>query len=139
MPANLNLLTTKAECDEALDSLAKERGAYAHRDTNDAYTDEVAADRASTTATRLAKALDDVARYTTDVARPGLTPVELRTARRALIAATSRRDNLQLSSEASTGPTAFLAEVDDDQVDTQLTTLDQTIQRVRTHKDTLTN
>ncbi|MBF9221060.1 hypothetical protein [Hymenobacter ruricola] len=137
--ANLNLLTTKAECDQALIGLTKERGAYAHRDSNDAYADGVATDRATTVAAQLAKATADVARYTTDVARPGLTPVELRTAKRALINATSRRDNLQLSSEATTGPTAFLAEVDDDQVDGQLAVLDKAIQDVTAHKDTLSS
>ena len=137
MAANTDLLTTKAECDTALDSLTKEKAAYQHRDGNQAYADGVADDRATTVAVRLAKALDDVARYTADVARTGLTPVEIRTAKRALIAATSRRDNLQLSSEATTGPTAFLAEVDADQVDAQIAALDVAIQAVQARKAAL--
>jgi hypothetical protein len=137
MAANVNLLTTKAECDQALESLTKEKAAYLHRDYNQTYADGVADDRASTVATRLAKATADVTHYTTEVARTGLTPVELRAAKRALIAATSRRDNLELSSEATTGHLAFLAEVDDDQVDAQIATLENAIQVVTAHKGTL--
>lgn len=137
MAANLSLLKTKAECDVVVTSLTKEKGTYAHRDYNETYADAQAADRATTVAAQLAKAIDDVAHYTTEVARTGLTPVEIRAARRALIAATARRDNLTLSSESATGPTAFLGEVDDDQVDAQIVALDLAIQRVNTHKDTL--
>lgn len=82
---------------------------------------------------RGAKAQADVAHYTTEVARPGSTPTELRAARRSLIAATSRRDNLELSSETSTGPLAYLTDVDADQVDAQIATLDA----VTAHKNTL--
>jgi hypothetical protein len=81
----------------------------------------------------------DAAHYTTEVARPGLTEVELRAAKRSLIAATSRRDNLQLSSETTSGSTAYLADVDADQVDAQITTLDAAIQAVTAHKDTLSS
>jgi hypothetical protein len=69
----------------------------------------------------------------------GLTEVELRAAKRSLIAATSRRDNLQLSSETTSGSTAYLADVDADQVDAQITTLDAAIQAVTAHKDTLSS
>ena len=137
MAANVNLLKTKAECDVALASLIKEKGTYTHRDDNQAYADEVATDRATTVAKELTKALDRVAHYTTEVARTGLSPAELLAARRALIAATARRDNLQLSTEAVTGPDAYLADVDDDQVDAQIATLDKAIQDVTKHKDTL--
>lgn len=137
MAADVTLLTTRAECDQALASLTKERDAYAHRDTNQTYADAQATDRAGTIATQLAKAQADVAHYTAEVARPGLSATELRTAKRALIAATSRRDNLALSSETTSGPTAYLADVDADQVDAQIATLDAAIQAVTAHKNTL--
>ncbi|MCI1189229.1 hypothetical protein MON38_17530 [Hymenobacter sp. DH14] len=124
MAADVTLLTTKAECDQALDSLTKEKATYAYRDYTQTYADGRATERATTVAAQLAKATDDVAHYTTEAARTGLTPVELRAAKRALIAATSRRDNLTLSSETTSGPTAYLADVDADQVDAQIATLD---------------
>ncbi len=137
MPADVNLLTTKAECDQALDSLTKEKAAYQHRDDNQTYADGLATDRAATLAAQLAKATDDVTRYTADVARTGLTAAEMRTAQRALIAATARRDNLRLSNTAITGATAYLADVDADQVDAQIATLDAAIRAVTARKATL--
>ncbi len=137
MAANVALLTTRAECDQALAALTKERNTYAHRDYNQTYADAQAADRAGTVAAQLAKAQADVAHYTAEVARPGITPTELRAAKRSLIAATSRRDNLALSSETSSGPLAYLADVDADQVDAQIATLDAAIAAVTAHKNTL--
>lgn len=137
MAANVNLLTTKAECDQALDSLTKEKGTYTHRDYNQTYADTQATDRATTVSTQLAKATDDVAHYTTEVARVGQTPTESRAAKRALIAATARRDNLTLSAESTTGSPAFLAEVDADQVDAQIAALDRAIQAATDRKAAL--
>ena len=137
MAADVNLLTTKADCDQALACLTKEKGTYEHRDYNQTYADTQATDRATTVAAQLAKATDDVAYYTTEAARTGLTPAETRAARRALIAATARRDNLTLSSDSSSGPTAYLADVDADQVDAQITTLDAAIQAVTARKAAL--
>ncbi|MGI4866660.1 MAG: hypothetical protein ACRYFZ_22250 [Janthinobacterium lividum] len=137
MAANVTLLTTRAACDQALASLTKERGTYAHRDANQTYADAQATDRAGTIAAQLAKATDDVTHYTAEVARPGLSDAELRSARRSLIAATSRRDNLTLSSETTSGPAAYLADVDADQVDAQIATLDAALAAVAAHKGTL--
>ena len=137
MAADVSLLTTKAECEEALDSLTKEKATYAHRDYNQSYADGLATDRATTLTAQLGKATDDVTRYTADVARTGLTPVELRTAQRALIGAIARRDNLRLSTAAVSGPTAYLADVDADQVDAQVATLEKAIQAVTARKDAL--
>jgi len=137
MPADVTLLTTRADCDTALASLTKEKAAYERRDYNQTYADTAATDRATTAAAQLAKAKDDVAHYTTEVARTGLTDAELRTAKRALIAARSRRDNLELSGETTSGPLAYLADVDADQVDAQLATLEAAMQAVGTRKAAL--
>ena len=138
MPADVSLLTTPADCDTALASLTKEKAAYARRDYNQTYSDAAATDRAATIATQLAKATDDVAHYTAEVARPGITDAELRAAKRSLIAARSRRDNLELSGETTSGPASYLADVDADQVDAQLATLDAAIQAVSARRATLT-
>lgn len=137
MAADVNLLTTKAECDTALTSLSKEKATYAHRDYNQAYADGVASDRAATVAAQLAKATDDVAHYTAEAARTGLSESELRAARRALIAATARKANLELSNDSVSGATAYLADVDADQVDAQLATLEAAIQAVTARKAAL--
>jgi hypothetical protein len=137
MAADINLLTTQADCDQALASLTKEKGTYEHRDYNQSYADTQATDRATTVAAQLAKATDDVAHYTTEAARTGLTPAETRAARRALIAATARRDNLTLSSDSTTGSTAYLADVDADQIDAQIATLNTAIQAVTARKAAL--
>ena len=137
MPADVTLLRTQAECDAALASLTKEQGTYAHRDYNQTYADGVATDRATTTTAQLAKATDDVAHYTSEVARTGLTRTEMNAARRALISATARRDNLQVSSEAVTGAAAYLSDVDADQVDAQIATLQAAINAVQARKAAL--
>lgn len=137
MAADTNLLTTKAECDSTLASLTKEKGAYEHRDYNQSYADTQATDRATTLTAQLAKATDDVAHYTTEAARTGLTPAEQRAAQRALIAATARQSNLQLSTAAVSGPSAYLADVDADQVAAQVATLDAAIRAVTTRKAAL--
>ncbi|TYZ10575.1 hypothetical protein FY528_08910 [Hymenobacter lutimineralis] len=135
--ADVTVLKTYADCDAALASLRKEKATYAHRDYNQSYAETQASDRATTLAAQHAKALDDVTRYTTDVARTDLTKQELTTARRNLIAATARRDSLALSMEAVSGAEAYLADVDADQVDAQLSTLDAAIAAVTAHRATL--
>ena len=117
----------------------REKGTYTHRDYNQSYSDTQATERATIVAAQLAKAIADVAHYTAEAARPALTPAELRAARRALIAATARRDNLRLSSETVSGPEAYLDQVDGDQVDGQIAVFDQRIQDVTAHKDTLSS
>jgi hypothetical protein len=135
--ADVKLLKTRVDCDAALASLRKEKATYAHRDYNQSYTETQATDRATTLAAQHAKALDDVARYTADVARTGLTKQEQTTARRNLITATARRDSLALSMEGVSGADAYLAGVDSDQVDAQIATLDAAIQEVLGHQATL--
>lgn len=137
MPADVSLLTTRAECDTALASLTKEKAAYERRDYNQTYAATAATDRAATLAAQLAKATDDVTHYTAEIARPGLDDTALRVAKRALIAARGRRDNLELSGETTSGPLAYLADVDADQVDAQLATLEAAIQAVGTRRAAL--
>jgi transcriptional regulator with XRE-family HTH domain len=72
-----------------------------------------------------------------EAARAGLTPPQKTAAQRALIAATARKANLELSSAAVTGPTAYLADVDADHVDAQLATLEAAIQAVTARKAAL--
>ena len=137
MAANPTILTTRAECDEALAGLAAELATYQHRDSNMTYADGQAETRATTTAARLAKATDDVTRYTADVARTGLTPAEKLRAQISLITATAQRDRLTLATGAQTGATAYLSDVDGDQIDGQIAILTAAQTAVTTHRATL--
>ena len=136
MPADITLFATKTDCDQALvlASLTKEKGTYEHRDYNQSYADGVATDRATTLTARLAKATDDVAHYIIEAARTGLIDGEKRATQRVLITVTARQANLQLNSAAVSGPTAYLDDVESDQVDVQITTLNAAIQAVTTRK-----
>ncbi|GAA4041660.1 hypothetical protein GCM10022409_29590 [Hymenobacter glaciei] len=138
MAASLATLTTRAECDEALKGLAAELATYQHHDYNTTYADGLAETRATTTAARLAKATDDVAHYTAEAARTGLTPVELRRAQGALITATAQRDRLALATTALTGAPAYLSDVDADQIDSQIAVLTAAQTAVTAHRPTLT-
>ena len=137
MAANLSLLTTRAECDEALAGLAAELKTYQHRDSNISYADDQAQTRATTTAARLAKATDDVAHYTAEVARTGLTAAEKFRAENSLITAKTQRERSALATGAQTGSVAFLSEVDGDQIDAQVDVLTRTQTAVTNHKATL--
>ena len=137
MAASLSTLTTRAECDEALTGLAAELASYQHRGSNITWADDQTTSRATTTATRLAKATADVAHYTTEVARTGQTAVELRRVQGALITATAQRDHLALATTALTGATAYLADVDADQVDGQIAILTAAQTAVTAHRATL--
>lgn len=137
MAANLSLLTTRAECDEALAGLAAELKTYQHRDSNISYADDQAQTKATTTAARLTKAIDDVTHYTAEAARAGLTVAEKFRADNSLITAKTQRDRLTLTTGAQTGSAAFLSEVDGDQIDAQIAVLLTTQTAVTNHKDTL--
>ncbi|MGY3087338.1 prophage DNA circulation protein [Hymenobacter sp. UYAg731] len=137
MAASLATLTTRAECDEALTGLTAELATYQHRDSNLSYADGLAETRATTTAARLAKATDDVAHYTTESARAGLTPAEKLRAQNSLITATAQRDRLTLATGAQTGSVAYLADVDADQIDAQIATLTAAQTAVTAHRATL--
>lgn len=137
MAADVTLLTTRAECDVALASLTQEKGSYVHRDTNRDYADTEADRRAKTRADQLAQAEKAVTYYTATAANLDLNDDDRFRAQNSLISATARRDKLKLSSKMATGPTAYLAEVDDDQIDGQIAVLDAAIQAVTAHKDTL--
>ena len=137
MPASLAFLTTRAECDQVLTALAARLAVFRHRDDNQAYADEQAETRAATTAARLAKATDDVAHYTTEAARAGITAVEKLRAQNSLITATAQRDRLALATSSQTGPDAYMADVSDDLVDGQITVLTAAQTAVTAHRATL--
>lgn len=78
-----------------------------------------------------------MAHYTTEAARTGLTPAELRRAQGALITATAQRDHLTLATGAQTGAAAYLADVDADQINARIATLTAVQTAVTAHRATL--
>ena len=135
--ASLAHLLTRADCDEVLDKNAIELAAYQHRNSNTDYADTVAGRTATSTATRLARATADVARYTADLARPGQTKAELLRIQGNLITATAQRDHLALDTTGQTGSTAYLTELKADQVDGQIAFLTASTAAVTAHRATL--
>ena len=137
--ASLSHLLTRADCDEVLDKNGIELAAYQHRNSNTDYADTVAGRTAISTATRLARATADVTRYTADLARPGQTKAELRRIQGNLITATAQRDHLALDTSSQTGATAYLTELNTDQVDGQIALLNASTVAVTAHRATLTS
>ena len=137
MALNLQLLTTRAECDEALDNLAAELDGYQHRDGNLDYADRQAGRTATDVAGRLAGVQAEIDSYTTTLAQPNLPAAMRRQFDSKLRRATDRKDNLDERGQARTGAAAFLAGVDADQIAAQVTILTDAQRAVSAHKATL--
>ena len=137
MALDLTLLTTRAECDEVLADLAAEFDGYDNRDTNLAYADRRTTRTADEVTGLLAGVNAEIASYTTTLAQPAI-PAKLRKQFESkLRKATDRKDNLTERGEGRTGSAAFLANVDSDQVDAQVTMLTGAQTAVTAHKATL--
>jgi TctA family transporter len=135
MGLDLSKLTTRAECDEVLESLAAEQDTYQHRDGNLDYADRQAG-RTGITA-QLAGASAEIAGLEAMLAVPGLTAAQQRATSGKLRRANDRRDNLTERGQARTGALAFLADVDAEQVAAQVTVLTNAQTLVTAHKATL--
>lgn len=135
--ADLSKLTTRAECDEALESLAAELDTYQHRDSSLDYADRQAGRTTTTTTAQLAGVNAEIAGLEAMLAVPGLTATQQRTTSGKLRRANDRRDNLTERGQARTGATAFLADVDAEQVAAQVTVLTTAQTSVTSHKATL--
>ena len=61
MVADVTLLKTKADCDQALTGLNKKKAVYEHLDYNQSYTSALTTDRSATVSAQLGKATDNVA------------------------------------------------------------------------------
>ena len=137
MALNLTLLTTKAECDEALADLAAELDTYQHRTTNLDYADR-RADRVITdVSAQLAGVNAEIAAYTAILATPSLTASLRKTNESKLRRANDRKDNLNERGQSRTGSAAFLAAVDAEQVTAQVATLTSAQQSVTTRRAAL--
>ena len=137
MALNLSLLTTKAECDEAFESLAAELDTYQHRDSGLDYADRQADRSSAAVVAQLAGVNAEIAGLEAMLAVPGLTAAQQRTTSGKLRRATDRRDNLSERGQARTGAPAFLAAVDAEQIASQVAVLTDAQSQVVSRKAAL--
>lgn len=137
MPFDLTLLTTRAECDEALDDLAAELDGYQQRTSNLDYADR-RADRTQADVSGQVAGLDaEITAYTSILASPAITPSLRKLNETKLRRANDRRDNLLDRGSARSGPARFLASVDGEQVAAQVAVLTDAQKQVTNHRATL--
>ena len=139
MAFDLTLLTTKAECDEALADLATELETYQHRTTNLDYADRQAGRTLDDVTTRLAGVQAEIDSYTAMLNIPNIPAALKKQTESKLRRATDRKDNLTERGQARTGAAAFLAAVDAEQVAAQVATLTSAQVAVATRKAALPN
>lgn len=137
MALDLSLLTTKAECDEALASLTAELDSYQQRDSNLAFQDRQT-DRTSTEVTgQLAGVIGEIAGLQAALATPGLPANQRKQYENKLRRANDRKDNLTERGGVRTGSLAFLAAVDNAQLDAQVAILNDAIAQATAQKGKL--
>jgi len=137
MALDLTLLTTKAECDDALAGLNAELETYQHRTDNLDYADRQA-DRSQTDVTaRLAGVQAEIDSYTAVLNVPGITIALKKQTENKLRRANDRKDNLSERGSTHTGSAAFLAAVDSAQLDAQVAVLSEALAQVTAQKSKL--
>ena len=137
MALDLTLLTTKAECDDALADLAAELDGYQHRSTNLDYAATQADRSTADVSARLAGMQAEIDSYTAMLHVPNMPAALKKQTESKLRRATDRKDNLTERGQARTGAAAFLAAVDAEQVAAQVATLTVAQAAVSTRKAAL--
>ncbi|WP_162549726.1 hypothetical protein [Hymenobacter nivis] len=137
MALDLTLLTTKADCDEALAGLAAELETYQHRNDNLDYAAGQADRSLGDVTARLAGVQAEIDSYTAMLNVPNMPASLKKQTESRLRRAHDRKDNLSERTQARTGSPAFLAAVDAEQVAAQVATLTGAQQAVATRKAAL--
>jgi hypothetical protein len=137
MALDLTLLTTRAECDDALADLQAELDGYQHRTTNLDFA-ATQADRSTADVTaRLAGVQAEIDSYTAMINTPNMPVALKKQTESKLRRANDRKDNLTERNSARTGTAAFLANVDAEQVAAQVSTLTAAQSAVATRRASL--
>ncbi|AWM31605.1 hypothetical protein DDQ68_01645 [Hymenobacter nivis] len=131
------MLTTKADCDEALAGLAAELETYQHRNDNLDYAAGQADRSLGDVTARLAGVQAEIDSYTAMLNVPNMPASLKKQTESRLRRAHDRKDNLSERTQARTGSPAFLAAVDAEQVAAQVATLTGAQQAVATRKAAL--
>ena len=137
MPLDLSLLTTKAECDEALTDLQAELETYQHRTDNLDYAGRQADRSQGDVTARLAGVQAEIDSYTAMLKVPNLSAVLKKQTESKLRRATDRKDNLSERGSTRAGSAAFLAAVDSAQLDAQVAVLSDAITQATAKKGQL--
>ena len=137
MPLNVQVLTTRAECDDVLDDLNGELDSYQNRTTNLAFADRRTGRTQADVQGQLAGVEAEIAAYSAILASPAITPALRRLNESKLRRANDRRDNLNDRGSARSGPARLLADVDAEQVTAQVAVLTGAIGEVTTRRAAL--
>ena len=137
MTYDVNTLKDRAQCLEAKASLETELDGYQNRDQNQAFQDRKAGRAEATVASQLAKATDQVAYLTQQLAGTSLSAADRDRYEDQLLTATYQQSRLARRAASAGGVTSFLADVDVDQVDAQVAVLTGAIAAVQTRHDAL--
>jgi len=137
MPANVNLLLTRADCVLAKEALEAELDGYQNRDQNDAYQDRREGRTEGSAAARLATVTGQVTYLQAQLARTDLSAAERVRNEGLLDSATYQQRRLNRRTTGGGGAPAYLGEVDNDQTDGQVAILTAAIAAAQTRHDAL--
>ena len=137
MAFDVTLLKTRAQCLAAKASLEAELDSYSNRDTNLDFHDRQAVRSETSVASRLATATSQLAYATQELARPDLSDADLKRYKAQQMTARHQKERLESQAEEEGGTSAFLADVDADQVDGQVAILTSAIAAAQTRHDAL--
>jgi chromosome segregation ATPase len=137
MALDLTLLTTRAECDDALADLQAELDGYQHRTSNLDFAATQSERSTADVAARLAGVQAEIDSYTAMLNTPNMPAALRKQTESKLRRANDRKDNLTERNSTRTGPAAFLASVDSEQLAAQVATLTSAQAAVTTHRATL--
>jgi len=137
MPYDVNLLKSRAQCLQAKASLEAELDGYQNRDQNEDFRDRQAGRASATASSRLATYTDRVKYLTDQLARPDLAAADRDRYDDELLTANYQKSRLTKRSADTGSAATFLADVDADQLDAQVTLLRGAIAAVQTRHDAL--
>lgn len=137
MAFDVNLLKTRAQCLAAKVSLEAELDSYSVRNVNLDFRDRQADRSEISVASRLATATSQLAYATQELARPDLSDVDCKRYKAQQMTSRHQKERLESQAEEEGGTTAFLADVDADQVDGQVATITAAIAAAQTRHDAL--
>ena len=137
MAYDVNLLKTRQQCQDAQASLEAELDGYQNRDQNDAYRERRSSRTDAASTSRLSTYTDQVTYLTDQLARPNLSAADRQRYNDQLLTANYQKARLTNRAANAGGTAAFLADVDEDQIDAQVALLTQAIADVQTQHDAL--
>ncbi|GAA3946575.1 hypothetical protein [Hymenobacter algoricola] len=137
MTYDVNTLKTRAQCLQAKAKLEAELDGFQNRDQNLGFQDRQAGRADASTAARLATATNQVTYLTGQLARTDLDPTDRQRYEDQLLTANYQKSRLTNRTADSGGVATFLADVDTDQIDSQVTILSGAIAAVQARHDAL--